>query len=73
MTAHDKVMYIIEQLGLPDSRIAKILRKSRATITQKRLNINGRTFKDKDFLAIREHYINVLRDIERLDEYADTI
>ena len=73
MTAHDKVMYIIEQLGLPDSRIAKILRKSRATITQKRLNINGRTFKDKDFLAIREHYINVLRDIKSLDEYADTI
>ena len=73
MTAHDKVMYIIEQLGLPDSRIAKILCKSRATITQKRLNINGRAFKDKDFLAIREHYINILNDIERLDEYADTI
>ena len=65
MTAHDKVMYIIERLELSDSDVAQAILKSRATATHKRMNLRYNKFTDEDYQRIRNFYIEKLRNIEK--------
>lgn len=66
MTPHDKVIYIIQQLELSDSKVARAISKSKSTITHKRMNLRGAKFSEEEFTRLRDFYIEKLRKIEEL-------
>ncbi len=66
MTAHDKVIYIIQQLELSDSKVAIAIGKSKSTITHKRMNLRGAKFSEEEFTKLRDFYLKKLRKIENL-------
>jgi hypothetical protein len=66
MTAHDKVIYIIQQLELSDSKVALAIGKSKSTTTHKRMNLRGAKFSEQEFTNLRDFYIEKLRKIEML-------
>ena len=66
MTSHDKVMYIIQQLELSDSKVARAIQKSTSAATHKRMKLRDNKFTEEDFQRIRDFYIEKLRNIEKL-------
>ena len=68
MTPHDKVMYIIQQLELSDSKVARAIQKSTSAATHKRMKLSGNKFTEKDYQNIRAFYLEKLRNIENLEE-----
>ena len=66
MTPHDKVIYIIQQLELSDSKVARAIQKGVSTATHKRLRLRDNKFTEQDFQRIRDFYIEKLRKIEEL-------
>lgn len=66
MTPHEKVMYIIQQLELSDSKVAIAIGKSKSTTTHKRMNLRGAKFSEQEFTNLRNFYIEKLRKIEML-------
>ena len=66
MTPHDKVIYIIQQLELSDSKVAIAIGKSKSTTTHKRMNLRGAKFSEQEFTNLRDFYIEKLRKIEML-------
>lgn len=67
MTPHDKVMYIIQQLELSDSKVARAIQKSVSSATHKRMRLRDNKFTDNDYQNIRAFYLEKLRSIENLD------
>ena len=68
MTPHDKVMYIIQQLELSDSKVARAIQKSTSAATHKRMKLRDNKFTEKDYQNIRAFYLEKLRNIENLEE-----
>ena len=66
MTPHDKVIYIIQQLELSDSKVAIAIGKSKSTTTHKRMKLRGAKFSEEEFTRLRDFYIEKLRKIEML-------
>lgn len=66
MTAHEKVIYIIQQLELSDSKVARAIQKSVSTASHKRLRLRDNKFTEEDYQRIRDFYIEKLRKIEML-------
>ena len=66
MTAHEKVIYIIQQLELSDSKVARAIQKSVSTASHKRLRLRDNKFTEEDFQRIRDFYIEKLKKIEML-------
>ena len=66
MTAHEKVMYIIQQLELSDSKVAIAIGKSKSTTTHKRMNLRGAKFSEQEFINLRDFYLKKFRNIEKL-------
>jgi hypothetical protein len=66
MTAHEKAIYIIQQLELSDSKVARVIGKSKSTTTHKRMNLRGAKFSEQEFTNLRDFYIEKLRKIEML-------
>ena len=67
MTPHDKVMYIIQQLELSNSKVARDIQKSVSSATHKRMRLRDNKFTDDDYQNIRAFYIEKLRSIENLE------
>lgn len=67
MTPHDKVMYIIQQLELSNSKIARAIQKSVSSATHKRMRLRDNKFTDEDYQNIRAFYLEKLRNIENLE------
>lgn len=67
MTPHDKVMYIIQQLELSDSKVARAIQKSTSAATHKRMKLRDNKFIEEDFQRIRDFYLEKLRNIENLE------
>jgi len=67
MTPHDKVMYIIQQLELSDSKVARAIQKSTSAATHKRMRLRDNKFTEEDYQNIRAFYIEKLRSIENLE------
>ena len=67
MTPHDKVMYIIQQLELSDSKVARAIQKSTSAATHKRMRLRDNKFTDEDYQNIRAFYLDKLRNIENLE------
>ena len=68
MTPHDKVMYIIQQLELSDSKVARAIQKSVSSATHKRMRLRDNKFTEEDYQNIRAFYLEKLRNIENLEE-----
>ncbi|WP_424655059.1 hypothetical protein [Capnocytophaga leadbetteri] len=68
MTPHDKVMYIIQQLELSDSKVARAIQKSTSAATHKRMRLRDNKFTEEDYQNIRAFYLEKLRNIENLEE-----
>lgn len=66
MTPHEKVMYIIQQLELSDSKVAIAIGKSKSTTTHKRMNLRGAKFSEQEFTNLRDFYLEKFRNIEKL-------
>lgn len=66
MTSHEKVIYIIQQLEISDSKVARAIQKSVSTATHKRLRLRDNKFTEEDFQRIRDYYLEKLRKIEML-------
>ena len=66
MTPHDKVMYIIQQLELSDSKVARAIQKSASAATHKRMRLRDNKFTEEDFQRIHDFYLEKLRNIEKL-------
>ena len=66
MTAHEKVIYIIQQLELSDSKVARAIQKSVSTASHKRLRLRDNKFTEEDFQRLRDFYLEKLRKIEML-------
>ena len=66
MTPHDKVIYIIQQLELSDSKVARAIQKSVSSATHKRMRLRDNKFTDEDFQRIHDFYLEKLRNIEKL-------
>ena len=66
MTPHEKVMYIIQQLELSDSKVARAIGKSKSTTTHKRMNLRGAKFSEQEFTNLRDFYLKKFRNIEKL-------
>lgn len=66
MTPHEKVMYIIQQLELSDSKVARAIGKSKSTTTHKRMNLRGAKFSEQEFTNLRDFYLEKFRNIEKL-------
>lgn len=66
MTPHDKVIYIIQELELSDSKVARAIQKSTSAATHKRMRLRDNKFTDEDFQRIRDFYLEKLRNIEKL-------
>jgi len=67
MTPHEKVIYIIQQLELSDSKVARAIQKSTSAATHKRMRLRDNKFTNDDYQNIRAFYIEKLRSIENLD------
>ncbi|WP_315028784.1 hypothetical protein [Capnocytophaga leadbetteri] len=67
MTPHEKVIYIIQQLELSDSKVARAIQKSTSAATHKRMRLRDNKFTDDDYQNIRAFYLEKLRSIENLD------
>lgn len=67
MTPHEKVIYIIQQLELSDSKVARAIQKSTSAATHKRMRLRDNKFTDDDYQNIRAFYIEKLRSIENLE------
>lgn len=67
MTPHEKVIYIIQQLELSDSKVARAIQKSVSSATHKRMRLRDNKFTDNDYQNIRAFYLEKLRSIENLD------
>ena len=67
MTPHDKVIYIIQQLELSDSKVARAIQKSVSSATHKRMRLRDNKFTDDDYQNFRAFYIEKLRSIENLE------
>ena len=67
MTPHEKVIYIIQQLELSDSKVARAIQKSVSSATHKRMRLRDNKFTDDDYQNIRAFYIEKLRSIENLE------
>lgn len=67
MTPHEKVIYIIQQLELSDSKVARAIQKSVSSATHKRMRLRDNKFTDEDYQNIRAFYLEKLRSIENLD------
>ena len=67
MTPHEKVIYIIQQLELSDSKVARAIQKSKSAATHKRMRLRDNKFTDEDFQQIRDFYLEKLRNIENLE------
>lgn len=67
MTPHDKVMYIIQQLELSNSKIARAIQKSVSSATHKRMRLRDNKFTNEDYQNIRAFYLEKLRNIENLE------
>ena len=67
MTPHDTVIYIIQQLELSDSTVARAIQKSVSSATHKRMRLRDNKFTDDDYQNIRAFYIEKLRSIENLE------
>lgn len=68
MTPHDKVIYIIQQLELSDSKVARAIQKSTSAATHKRMKLRDNKFTEEDYQNIRAFYLEKLRNIENLEE-----
>ena len=68
MIPHDKVMYIIQQLELSDSKVARAIQKSTSAATHKRMKLRDNKFTEEDYQNIRAFYLEKLRNIENLEE-----
>ena len=68
MTPHEKVIYIIQQLELSDSKVARAIQKSVSSATHKRMRLRDNKFTDEDYQNIRAFYLEKLRSIENLEE-----
>ena len=66
MTAHEKVIYIIQQLELSDSKVARAIQKSTSAATHKRMRLRDNKFTEEDYQRIRDFYIEKLKKIEML-------
>ena len=66
MTAHEKAIYIIQQLELSDSKVARAIGKSKSTTTHKRMNLRGAKFSEEEFTNLRDFYLEKLKKIEML-------
>lgn len=66
MTPHEKVIYIIQQLELSDSKVARAIQKSVSTASHKRLRLRDNKFTEEDYQRIRDFYLEKLRKIEML-------
>ena len=66
MTAHDKVIYIIQQLELSDSKVARAIQKSVSAASHKRLCLRDNKFTEEDYQRIRDFYLEKLKKIEML-------
>ena len=66
MTAHEKVIYIIQQLELSDSKVARAIQKSVSTASHKRLRLRDNKFTEEDYQRIRDFYLEKLKKIEML-------
>nr|DAI20177.1 MAG TPA: Microtubule integrity protein mal3 domain, microtubule-binding, coiled-coil, cell.33A [Caudoviricetes sp.] len=66
MTAHEKVIYIIQLLEISDSKVARAIQKGVSTATHKRLRLRDNKFTEQDFQRIRDFYLEKLRNIEKL-------
>ena len=66
MTAHEKVIYIIQLLEISDSKVARAIQKSVSTATHKRLRLRDNKFTEEDYQRIRDFYIEKLKKIEML-------
>ena len=66
MTPHDKVIYIIQQLELSDSKVARAIQKSISAATHKRMRLRDNKFTEEDFQQIHDFYLEKLRSIEKL-------
>ncbi|EKY12198.1 hypothetical protein [Capnocytophaga sp. oral taxon 324] len=66
MTPHEKVIYIIQQLEISDSKVARAIQKSVSTATHKRLRLRDNKFTEEDYQRLRDFYIEKLRKIEML-------
>jgi hypothetical protein len=66
MTAHEKAIYIIQQLELSDSKVARAIGKSKSTTTHKRMNLRGAKFSEEEFTNLRDFYLEKFRKIEML-------
>lgn len=66
MTPHDKVIYIIQQLELSDSKVARAIQKSASAATHKRMRLRDNKFTEEDFQRIHDFYLEKLRNIEKL-------
>ena len=67
MTAHEKVIYIIQQLEISDSKVARAIQKSTSAATHKRMRLRDNKFTDEDYQNIRAFYLDKLRNIENLE------
>lgn len=68
MTPHEKVIYIIQQLELSDSKVARAIQKSTSAATHKRMRLRDNKFIEEDYQNIRAFYLEKLRNIENLEE-----
>lgn len=68
MTPHEKVIYIIQQLELSDSKVARAIQKSTSAATHKRMKLRDNKFTEEDYQNIRAFYLEKLRNIENLEE-----
>ena len=66
MTPHEKVIYIIQQLELSDSKVARAIQKRVSTASHKRLRLRDNKFTEEDYQRIRDFYLEKLRKIEML-------
>ncbi|WP_314236978.1 hypothetical protein [Capnocytophaga sputigena] len=67
MTPHEKVIYIIQQLEISDSKVARAIQKSTSAATHKRMRLRDNKFTDEDYQNIRAFYLDKLRNIENLE------
>ncbi|WP_315144535.1 hypothetical protein [Capnocytophaga leadbetteri] len=67
MTPHEKVIYIIQQLELSDSKVARAIQKSTSAATHKRMRLRDNKFTNDDYQNIRAFYLEKLHSIENLD------
>lgn len=67
MTSHEKVIYIIQQLEISDSKVARAIQKSVSSATHKRMRLRDNKFTDNDYQNIRAFYLDKLRNIENLE------